>query len=69
MCIFFYFFQPRSGSSSGFRHKIETINKLKELFKKEKHPNFGKVGSPETRKPLVMAYKIFIKTMFTLIKV
>ena len=50
-----------AGSSSGFRHKIETINKLKELFKKEKHPNFGKVRSPETRKAISDGIKNFYK--------
>jgi group I intron endonuclease len=48
-----------AGSSSGFFHKIETINKLKELFKKENHPNFGKVSSPETRKAISEGVKNF----------
>jgi hypothetical protein len=33
------------GSSSGFRHSIDTINKLKQLFKKENHPKFGSKNS------------------------
>jgi len=48
-----------AGSSSGFIHKIETINKLKELFKKENHPNFGKVTSPSTRKAISESVKNF----------
>lgn len=36
------------GSSSGFHHSIETINKLKQLFKKENHPKFGSRNSIET---------------------
>lgn len=48
-----------AGSSSGFSHKIETIHKLKELFKKENHPNFGKVSSPETRKAISEGIKNF----------
>ena len=50
------FYKPRynvlkiAGSSSGFRHSIETINKLKELFKKESHPKYGTVSSTETQK-------------------
>lgn len=48
-----------AGTSYGFRHKIETIVKLKELFKKENHPNFGKVSSSETRKSISEGIKKF----------
>lgn len=48
-----------AGSSSGFSHKIDTINKLKELFRKENHPNFGKTSSPETRKAISDGIKNF----------
>lgn len=41
-----------AGSSFGFTHKIETIVKLKELFRKENHPNFGKKFTCETKKPI-----------------
>jgi len=34
-----------AGSSSGFHHSIDTINKLKEQFKKESHPKYGTVSS------------------------
>ena len=37
------------GSSSGLRHSIETINKLKQLFKKENHPKFGSRNSSAER--------------------
>ena len=37
-----------AGSSFGFTHSIDTINKLKERFKKEGHPRLGYVSSPET---------------------
>lgn len=59
------YYRPRynvlkiAGSSSGFSHKIDTINKLKELFRKENHPNFGKTSSPETRKAISDGVKNF----------
>ncbi len=46
-------------SSSGFHHKIETINKLKELFKKENHPKFGLITSVETKKAISEGVKKF----------
>ena len=49
-------------SSSGFSHKIETINKLKELLKKENHPNYGKIRSSETRKAISEGIKNFYLT-------
>ncbi len=51
-----------AGSSLGFRHTIETIHKLKELFKKENHPKFGHVTSPETRKSISDSIKKFYLT-------
>jgi hypothetical protein len=59
-----------SGSSFGFRHTIDTINKLKELFKKEKHPNFSSVTSTpptymtggETKKAISDGIKNFYLT-------
>lgn len=62
------YYKPRynvlkiAGSSSGYRHTIDTINKLKELFKKEKHPKFGSVTSPETRKAISDSVKKFYLT-------
>lgn len=51
-----------AGSSSGFKHTIETINKLKELFRKENHPKFGSISSPETRKSISEGIKKFYLT-------
>lgn len=48
-----------AGTSYGFRHKIETIIKLKESFKKENHPNYGKTSSPDTRKAISEGIKSF----------
>lgn len=41
-----------AGNSTGYKHKIETINKLKELLSKENHPNFGKITPIEVRKAI-----------------
>jgi len=62
------YYKPRynvlkvAGSSFGFRHSIDTIRKLKELFKKESHPKYGTVSSPETRKAIAQAIKQFYLT-------
>jgi len=48
-----------AGSSSGFRHTIDTIKKLKELFKKENHPKFGSITSFETKKAISDGIKKF----------
>jgi group I intron endonuclease len=47
------------GSSSGFRHSIETLNKLKEIFRKENHPKYGSVTSIETRRAISKGIKDF----------
>ena len=49
------------GSSSGFRHSIETINKLKQLFKKENHPKFGNRNSIETNLAISKGIKEFYR--------
>jgi len=49
------------GSSSGFRHSIETINKLKLLFKNENHPKFGYKTSFETKKAISEGIKNFYR--------
>ncbi len=49
------------GSSSGFRHKIDTINKLKQLFKKENHPKFGSINSVETNSAISKGIKEFYR--------
>uniref|UniRef100_UPI002113C4C4 hypothetical protein n=1 Tax=Aspergillus sclerotioniger TaxID=319627 RepID=UPI002113C4C4 len=51
-----------AGSSSGYRHTIETIAKLKELFKKENHPKFGSITSSETKKSISEKIKKFYLT-------
>nr|YP_010564227.1 hypothetical protein OYW92_mgp13 [Epichloe bromicola]UYX62211.1 hypothetical protein [Epichloe bromicola] len=48
-----------AGNSSGYKHNIETINKLKEMFKKENHPKFGSTTSVETREAISESIKIF----------
>jgi group I intron endonuclease len=49
------------GSSSGFRHSIDTINKLKELFKKENHPKFGSKNSADTNLAISKGIKEFYR--------
>jgi hypothetical protein len=49
------------GSSSGFRHSIDTINKLKLLFKGENHPKFGYLTSVETKKAISEGIKNFYR--------
>lgn len=62
------YYKPRynvlkiAGSSSGFRHSIYTINKLKQLFKKENHPKYGSVSSDETKKAISEGIKNFYRT-------
>ena len=62
------FYQPKyntlkiAGSSSGFRHSVDTINKLKELLKKENHPNYGTTRSDETKKAISDSIKEFYHT-------
>jgi group I intron endonuclease len=48
-----------AGSSFGFTHKISTIAKLKELFKKSAHPKFGTTTSLETKESIRQGIKNF----------
>ena len=48
-----------AGSSQGFTHKIETIVKLKELFRKENHPKYGYKSSSDTKKAISEGIKQF----------
>lgn len=48
-----------AGSSFGFTHKISTIAKLKELFKKNDHPKFGTTTSCETKESIRQGIKNF----------
>ena len=51
-----------AGNSSGYKHKIETINKLKELFTEKNHPNYGKILSPQTREAISKGIKKYYLT-------
>lgn len=51
-----------AGSISGFRHTIDTIKKLKELFKKENHPKLGNVTTTNTKKAINDSIKKFYLT-------
>ena len=51
-----------AGNSFGFKHTIETINKLKETLKKENHPKFGSITSSETKKAISEGIKNFYLT-------
>jgi group I intron endonuclease len=48
-----------AGNSFGFKHSIETINKLKEKLNKENHPKFGYITSFETKKSISQGIKNF----------
>ena len=48
-----------AGNSLGYKHSIETINKLKEKLSKYLHPKYGSVTSPETRKAISDGIKNF----------
>nr|YP_010714070.1 GIY-YIG homing endonuclease [Fuscoporia gilva]WDD39633.1 GIY-YIG homing endonuclease [Fuscoporia gilva] len=51
-----------AGSFFGFRHSVETINKLKKIFQKESHPKYGSNTSTETKKAISDALKEFYST-------
>jgi group I intron endonuclease len=61
------FYKPKynilkiAGSSSGFRHSIETINKIKESFQGKNHPKFGSKLSIETKKAIAEGIKEFYR--------
>lgn len=48
-----------AGNSFGYKHSIETINKLKEIFKKENHPKFGSITSVETKQAIIEGIKLY----------
>lgn len=50
------------GSSTGFKHSVDTINFLKEIFKKENHPKYGTTHSEETKKAISEGIKEFYRT-------
>ena len=41
------------------KHSIETINKLKDILKKENHPKFGSTTSVETKQAISEGIKLF----------
>lgn len=53
-----------AGSSFGFKHSVETINKLKEKLAKENHPKFVRSGitSNETKTAISEGIKIYYLT-------
>lgn len=52
----------KAGNSFGFKHSIETINKLKAMLSKENHPNFAKITSSETKRAISEGIKNFYLT-------
>jgi group I intron endonuclease len=48
-----------AGNSSGYKHNIETINKLREKLKKENHPKFGSTTSVETKQAISEGIKLY----------
>ena len=48
-----------AGSSFGFTHSIDTINKLKETFRKENYPKFGYTTSDKTKNAISEGIKEF----------
>ena len=63
-----YYYQPiynvlkDARSSTGFKHSVETISRLKLMFSKEKHPKYGTTNSTETRQAISNSLKEFYKT-------
>lgn len=48
-----------AGNSFGYKHSIETINKLKEIFSQQSHPKFGSTVSDETKKAISEGIKLY----------
>ena len=48
-----------AGNSSGYKHSIETINRLKEKLRKENHPKFGSTTSVETKQAISEGIKLY----------
>jgi len=51
-----------AGNSLGYKHSVETINKLKEIFSKENHPKFGSTASVETKMAISEGIKNYYLT-------
>ena len=58
-----------AGNSFGYKHSVETINKLKKIFSKESHPKFGSTasvaGGSETKKAISVAGGSGIKNYYS----
>ena len=53
---------PLAGNSLGFKHTLETINKLKETLNKENHCfalKYGYISTPETKRAISEGIKNF----------
>ena len=53
---------PLAGNSLGFKHTLETINKLKETLSKENHCfalKYGYISTPETKRAISEGIKNF----------
>jgi group I intron endonuclease len=48
-----------AGNSFGYKHKIDTINKLKEILSKENHPKYGSITSVETKQAISKGIKLY----------
>lgn len=48
-----------SGNSLGYKHRIETIKKLKEILSKENHPKYGSITSDETKQAISEGIKLY----------
>jgi excinuclease UvrABC nuclease subunit len=59
------FYKPKynvlttAGNSFGYKHSMETINKLKDKLSKENHPKYGYVTSSETKEAIKNGIKKF----------
>ena len=48
-----------AGNSLGYKHRIETINRLKEILSKENHPKYGSITSVETKQAISEGIKLY----------
>ena len=53
-----------AGNSLGFKHRLQTINKLKPLFSKKNYPKYGTICSSGTKKAISNGIKKFYLTKF-----
>ena len=50
---------PVAGNSLGYKHSSQVIDKLKEMFSKEKHPKYSYITSSETKDAISEGIKNF----------